>query len=145
MIYIMDKYNFYKQYHNHPTNVLIHRIFIPIIVLTSMILLKFIKKINIILILFPFYLFYYFKLGINIGIFMMCYLLFFDTIASLTHQFSSNKTKLFLYTISLFILSWSAQFIGHYIEGKRPALLDNLSQAFIDAPLFSMDYLLICE
>ena len=76
---------------------------------------------------------------------MMCYLLFLDTIASMAHRFSSNKTKLFLYTISLFILSWVAQFIGHYIEGKRPALLDNLSQAFIDAPLFSMDYLLICE
>ena len=60
-------------------------------------------------------------------------------------RFSSNKTKLFLYTISFFILSWVAQFIGHYIEGKRPALVDNLSQAFIDAPLFSMDYLLICE
>jgi len=30
------------------------------------------------------------------------------------------------------------QFIGHGIEGSRPALFDNISQAFTAAPLFSI-------
>lgn len=35
------------------------------------------------------------------------------------------------------MLSWVAQFIGHgAFEGRAPALLDNLVQAFLLAPLF---------
>ena len=34
-----------------------------------------------------------------------------------------------------FILGWILQLVGHLIEGKRPALLDNFWQALI-APLF---------
>ena len=33
------------------------------------------------------------------------------------------------------------QFVGHYIEGKRPALMDSLSQAFLEAPVFSLEYM----
>ena len=34
-----------------------------------------------------------------------------------------------------FIGGWMIQFIGHYFEGKRPALFDNILQIF-NAPLF---------
>jgi 2-hydroxy fatty acid dioxygenase len=35
------------------------------------------------------------------------------------------------------IVSWLAQFVGHgKFEGRAPALLDNLVQAFLLAPLF---------
>jgi uncharacterized membrane protein YGL010W len=35
------------------------------------------------------------------------------------------------------IVSWLAQFVGHgAFEGRAPALLDNLVQAFLLAPLF---------
>ena len=35
------------------------------------------------------------------------------------------------------IFSWLAQFVGHgKFEGRAPALLDNLVQAFLLAPLF---------
>jgi uncharacterized membrane protein YGL010W len=36
---------------------------------------------------------------------------------------------------ALFIFGWALQFLGHHFEGKRPALLDNLFQAFI-GPMF---------
>ena len=36
----------------------------------------------------------------------------------------------------LFISAWILQFIGHYIEGNRPALTDSLIQAFLVAPIF---------
>jgi uncharacterized membrane protein YGL010W len=35
----------------------------------------------------------------------------------------------------LFIGGWLLQFLGHHYEGKRPALLDNIFQAFI-GPMF---------
>jgi uncharacterized membrane protein YGL010W len=35
----------------------------------------------------------------------------------------------------LFVGGWVLQFVGHHYEGKRPALLDNIFQAFI-GPMF---------
>ena len=37
--------------------------------------------------------------------------------------------------IALFIGGWVLQFLGHHYEGRRPALLDNIFQAFI-GPMF---------
>ncbi|MBZ6077666.1 Mpo1 family 2-hydroxy fatty acid dioxygenase [Microvirga puerhi] len=37
----------------------------------------------------------------------------------------------------LFIGGWALQFLGHAFEGRRPALMDNLFQAFI-GPMFIM-------
>jgi uncharacterized membrane protein YGL010W len=36
---------------------------------------------------------------------------------------------------ALFVGGWVLQFLGHHYEGKRPALLDNIFQAFI-GPMF---------
>jgi uncharacterized membrane protein YGL010W len=37
--------------------------------------------------------------------------------------------------LTAFVLGWTIQLVGHAIEGKRPALADNLLQVF-NAPLF---------
>jgi uncharacterized membrane protein YGL010W len=37
--------------------------------------------------------------------------------------------------IALFVAGWALQFVGHHYEGKRPALLQNIFQAFI-GPIF---------
>jgi uncharacterized membrane protein YGL010W len=37
--------------------------------------------------------------------------------------------------LATMIIGWSIQLLGHFFEGKRPALLDNLLQIF-NAPLF---------
>ena len=40
-------------------------------------------------------------------------------------------------TIGIEIVAWIAQFVGHgAYEGRAPALLDNLVQAFVLAPFF---------
>jgi uncharacterized membrane protein YGL010W len=44
------------------------------------------------------------------------------------------------YTFNLFIFAWIFQFFGHFIEGNRPALLTGIKQAFLEAPLFTMEY-----
>ena len=38
----------------------------------------------------------------------------------------------------MFVFAWTMQFIGHEIEGNKPALFDSVSQAFTAAPLFSI-------
>lgn len=41
------------------------------------------------------------------------------------------------YALAVHIASWIAQFVGHgKFEGRKPALVDNLFQAFFLAPLF---------
>jgi uncharacterized membrane protein YGL010W len=41
------------------------------------------------------------------------------------------------YAVGIHIVSWLAQFVGHgKFEGRAPALLDNLVQALLLAPLF---------
>ena len=37
--------------------------------------------------------------------------------------------------LALFVGGWILQFVGHHYEGKRPALVDNIFQAFI-GPMF---------
>ena len=51
-----------------------------------------------------------------------------------------REFNIFLLIRFLLVLGWSMQFIGHWIEGYRPALTDSISQAFVSAPLFSMQY-----
>merc|ERR1712224_405093 len=42
-----------------------------------------------------------------------------------------------IYAAYIHILSWVMQFVGHGVcEGRKPALLDSLAQAFFNAPLF---------
>lgn len=43
---------------------------------------------------------------------------------------------------ALFIFGWALQFLGHHYEGKRPALLDNLFQAFV-GPMFLVAEILV--
>jgi uncharacterized membrane protein YGL010W len=43
---------------------------------------------------------------------------------------------------ALFVGGWALQLVGHHYEGKRPALVDNLFQAFI-APMFLVAEVLV--
>ncbi|KAK4218778.1 Protein of unknown function (DUF962) domain containing protein [Rhypophila sp. PSN 637] len=48
-----------------------------------------------------------------------------------------NPTEVTQWAIAIHVVSWILQFIGHgKFEGRAPALLDNLFQAFFLAPLF---------
>jgi len=48
-----------------------------------------------------------------------------------------DKGTVNTYAGTVFVICWIAQFIGHgKFEGRAPALLDNLVQAFFLAPLF---------
>ena len=139
----MDSYAFYLKYHSNPINKLIHTICIPLIMLTSMIFLKQIyihNRVDIVMLLIPVYSVYYFSWGLNIGVIMTLYLIALELLAEAFNGFM-KKRVLLKYNSIVFVLAWILQFVGHYIEGAKPALMDSVSQAFMVAPLFSLDFL----
>ena len=44
--------------------------------------------------------------------------------------------------VALFVGGWVLQFLGHHYEGRRPALLDNLFQAYV-GPMFLVAEVLV--
>ena len=55
--------------------------------------------------------------------------------------FIINYPNWYNLNLCLMAFAWISQFIGHYIEGNRPALLTSLSQAVFQAPLFTLEYI----
>ena len=140
----------YELYHQHPVNKFLHFICIPMIVLTSMNFLNNIYlcslkskfgydlEINLRSLLLLVYGIHYLKSSWLIGITMMIYMLSFSY---LSDYWQKRDKHWILNSLKLFTLAWIIQFIGHYIEGVRPALIDSLSSALFEAPLFSLNYI----
>ena len=140
--------NYYK-YHQNPINKMIHLMCIPMIMIS---IFSFFKKFKIksnydsivcndyiTYILKPtirdiitlFYIAYYYSWSLKIGFFMQGF------IAIINYIVDDLKLK-DIPNFKLFTFAWTMQFLGHYIEGNRPALIDSLSQAFLQAPLFTV-------
>ena len=164
----MTRYQDYSLYHTNIINKLIHLVTIPIIMITTA---HFIQKFHIVFddeelikkninlsihnssslltLVQSFYCFYYFTWSWTIGFTMMFYI---EGIIQGTYKLQSyllnyyekwysKKIMIDLSILSIMCLAWALQFLGHYIEGNRPALMDNLSTAFLSAPMFSLDFL----
>ena len=135
----------YEDYHTHSVNKFIHAICIPLIVLSTCNLLSKIKiyigsgiKLEISEFLMFGMLIYY--LTHSFVVFFLMSLYFFIV---LTISYIWRFRKNYMYeSACVFIISWILQFLGHAIEGNRPALLNSLTQTFIEAPVFSLSYLL---
>tara|TARA_A100001011_G_C14061793_1_gene736453 strand:+ start:389 stop:868 length:480 start_codon:yes stop_codon:yes gene_type:complete len=138
----VSTFEFYNSYHTHPINKFLHLLGIPSIMLSSLVLLNNFHiyqhpipeikiKISLSSIVVLFYCLYYYSYGLYPGIVMHIYLTLMNFI-----QYKlkfSNKNASYI-----FIMSWGLQFIGHFIEGNRPALTDSIGQAFLGAPIFSL-------
>ena len=134
---LSKQYNFYKAYHKNKINVLIHVFCIPIIMWTiSVFLTHFSTNIfyNPTFYLTNIYSAYYLILDKELGKIMTMVFYFSWIISYYFYWYISNSIY---YATILHILSWIAQFGGHfYFEGNRPALTDSLLQAFLVAPIF---------
>ena len=155
----MDSVDFYRSFHTHPVNKLIHFIFIPLIVLST---LNFLSKLslqvklpisknylgskkilkptvtindNVIISIYTIY--YYFAYNWKIGLIMQCYIYILRLIGIVWRETDKKWLK---HSIIMFVSAWTMQFLGHAIEGNRPALLTSLSQAVFQAPLFTLEY-----
>ena len=151
-----NQLEFYRSYHQHPINKFIHSICIPLIIFTTMSLIQsnksninlkitlveidetYFLSINLFKIVYSVYCIYYLLISCKIFIVMSSYLYIISLASSYFISNYPNWEQLNLYIMSF---AWIFQFIGHYIEGNRPALLTSLSQAVFQAPLFTLEYI----
>ncbi|ODQ63171.1 DUF962-domain-containing protein [Nadsonia fulvescens var. elongata DSM 6958] len=146
---------FYRAYHSNSKNVAIHIVFIPIILLTTFHLatnyalvpaawlqslpagLSLYANYGVLMALI--YSGFYILLDPFFGVMVTPGLVYASVYFSqLTHLPSSLGAKNYNnLAATLWVVSWLFQFIGHGVyEGRAPALLDNLAQALLLAPLF---------
>lgn len=122
----------YQVSHNHPTNKLIHKIFVPLIMLTVIGLLWSIPVPQIFTTV-PFLnwatifilgcLMFYLTLNFVMFLSMVVATLIMCWICHTLHQ----AGILLQFSIIVFVISWVAQFYGHKLEGKKPSFLQDLA------------------
>lgn len=123
--------NEYSESHQNRTNVLIHAIAVPSIYFVTLGLLwaiptpDFIAFFNVTwahVLAIP-VLWYYFKLSGPIGAAMTLL-----TIACFLciNLLVSIGVSVWIFCLSLFVVMWILQFIGHHIEGKKPSFFKDL-------------------
>ena len=165
----MNSVDFYRSFHTHPANKLIHFICIPMIVLSILnFLSEFSLQLSLQLPLFARYdpiskkyigpkkifkptltinentingiynFYYYMAYNWKIGLIMQLYIIFLRLIGLVWRETDKKWLK---HSIIMFVSAWTMQFIGHAIEGNKPALLTSLSQAVFQAPLFTLEYI----
>lgn len=130
----------YESYHRNPINKFIHTICIPLIVITTInfvrMLTKNINKVNTEMFILILTLYYLKEYNFFIWSVMLTYYLSAIIISDIWMFKSSNFKK---ETFIVFTTAWIMQFIGHYIEGNRPALFDSITTSFTQAPMYSLD------
>ncbi|KAL3234812.1 hypothetical protein RNJ44_02600 [Nakaseomyces bracarensis] len=143
---LRSQLRFYKFYHHNLVNVLIHSVFVPTILFTSICMLH---RVGL-----PFEFMgtpvtLAHLLGLGFGLFYI--MLFIPTgllasgiIAGALYMLDKGKIELGLKReFGVFVLAWIFQFIGHGVfEKKKPALFDNLVQSLVLAPYFILFELL---
>ena len=130
--------SFYQRYHHSPRNRATHFIGVPAIVLSVMLALSWWRFGNSGLsaaeVVSVVTLAYYFRLDVPIALASTAV---FAILLALAHWLDSvlSPAGAHLTCAMLFVGGWALQLLGHYFEGRRPALADNLFQVVI-APIF---------
>tara|TARA_B100001540_G_scaffold232040_1_gene206260 strand:+ start:372 stop:845 length:474 start_codon:yes stop_codon:yes gene_type:complete len=139
----------YSRYHKNKINKIIHWICIPLIMFS---LLGLLSKINIIKLNTDSIFFsirgleifiiiaigYYLKISKSLAIGMSLITLLFVLIIESINK-NDEIMQIYLY-LGIFIISWIGQFIGHKIEGKKPAFFKDL-QFLLIGPLWLLAYI----
>lgn len=128
----------YGKSHQHPINIAIHKVAVPLIVLSVM-GLAWSVSVDLVVLLIAAALLFYLRLSWKLTIGM---LLFFaiETLAVYELQ-QTLPVPLWLVAIVIFVIAWILQFMGHSIEGKKPSFLQDLmflliGPAWVIAPIY---------
>lgn len=119
----------YGESHTHPTNILIHKIFVPLIMFSVIGLLWSIPVpenypwfINFGMGLVLLALGFYSSMGVAIFLPML-----FIVAPMIYGNFVLSSSPLFFkINLIIFVVSWVFQFVGHKIEGKKPSFIEDL-------------------
>ncbi len=143
----IEQAQFYAGAHQNKMTRYTHFVGVPLIILSLMIFFGFIKLSVPGLFVTDFALLgtialmvYYFKLQWKLALALTPIMIFLLWIAHFFSYAGPTKLGVWIFLIT-FISGWALQFYGHYIEGRKPAFMDNICQAFI-APLFLVAELL---
>ena len=152
--------NEYGLYHKNKTNKIIHWICVPIIMLSLFGLLELIPyksnmdftfntleswtnfkfDINILTIFIILTILFYLRLSITLSVGMISFSIFLIYILKqLNNVYYISEYKLLFYLL-LFIIAWIGQFVGHKIEGKKPAFFKDL-QFLLIGPLWLLSFI----
>lgn len=137
----IEQAQIYAGYHSKPNTLYTHLIGVPLIIFSLMILIGYVKIMvpgvfatNLAFLATLALLAYYFRLQWQLALTLTPLLFFLLWIASFFNYTGPTRVSLWIFAIT-FILGWALQIAGHMMEGKKPAFMDNLCQAFI-APLY---------
>jgi len=132
---------FYSTYHQNEMTRYTHMAGVPIVILSLMIFLGFLKIVlpgvfetNLACLITLALLIYYYRLNWQLSLVLTPILLFLLWLASWFNYAGPTTFGVWAFIIT-FIAGWGIQLYGHYIEGKKPALMDNLWLALV-APLY---------
>ncbi len=134
---LRDWLNEYSESHRNPTNKLLHWICIPPIVFSIACALKLIPVgsdvVNVATVVGVLVLAYYVRLSWQLGIGMA--LIFGAGYAGVLALEAVVGGQMLIWAVSLFVLAWIGQFVGHYVEGARPSFFKDL-QFLLVGPLW---------
>jgi len=125
----------YAAYHQDARNKATHFIGVPVIVLSLMVPLSWLRTelISAAVVVTAALLVYYLVLDLWLGL-AMCAVM--GALLWLGQMIADQGTLFgWIWFAILFVGGWILQLVGHVFEGRKPALVDNLFQIFI-APLF---------
>jgi uncharacterized membrane protein YGL010W len=139
MIPFNDRIVGYAAYHRNPKNKFTHLFGVPMVFYSPLIAFNWIR-------------FDFFNINFGVGnIILLCIMLWYFSldwklatlmsiisipVALFMEYLSQLDFKISLtYFLGLNILGWAIQLLGHYYEGRKPALADNLIQSLM-GPIF---------
>ncbi|GBF31369.1 hypothetical protein MnTg04_01329 [bacterium MnTg04] len=142
-----DWFNDYGESHQNPTNKTIHWICVPLILLTVFGMLwatpvpaamasvsPWLNWATIVMVLA---LVYYFALSPSLGAGMSIVLALF---AYILHTLAAAGLPMMIASVSVFVLAWIGQFVGHRIEGKKPSFFKDI-QFLMIGPIWLLGFI----
>ena len=122
----------YSEDHRNSTNILIHWICVPLILWTAIALL-WVLPVPLVLgraglwagVAMFFALTFYLRLSRPLGFGMLAAFVVLGLVTEALYRVLGATTLLWL-AVGVFVLAWIAQFVGHHIEGRRPAFFTDL-------------------
>lgn len=135
----------YGKSHRNPTNQLIHKICVPLIMLSVIGLFWSIPVPSFFTTIPYFNWATIFIIGclifyLTLNFLMFLGMLMLTTIMVYICQQLSNASILLSTSIGIFVLAWIAQFYGHKVEGKKPSFFQDLAFLLI-GPLWVLRFL----
>ena len=140
----------YAESHRNSTNKLIHWFCVPLIFWTILGFISYIPTPNIYLKYFGFLSIasfialclvttFYFRLSWRIAVIMIIVMLLMEHFVSYANV--KLGTQSWILFLSVFVITWILQFVGHKIEGKKPSFLKDL-QFLLIGPIWLLSFVL---